>query len=296
MTLSFANPKELKFVITLSTGNFGSSNANQITLQGFRARVRIDKAGGMQMGTLRAQIYGVSQSNMNSATTLQWKPKAYIPNTIQVSAIDGNQETLIFSGNIINAWGNYQNMPDVFLEIQAQAAYFNQLQGVPPTSYKGQISVVTALRQLCDPQHMNLTFENNGVPDGLSLVNQYLPSTYLEQAKTIAQAAGIWLYIDNGILAITPANQPRSKPIPLISNATGMKGYPTFDGVGVNFQTLFNPSIVFGGSIDVETSIPQARGIWIVTSVSHELDSVMPNGSWLSSIRGNQTGLAVVTQ
>lgn len=293
MSTSYANPKELKFIITLGTGNFGSSNNNQITLQGFRARVRIDKAGGMQMGTLRAQIYGVSQSNMNSATTLQWKPKAYIPNTIQVFAIDGGNETLIFSGNIVNAWGNYQNMPDVFLEIQAQAAYFNQLQGVTPTSYQGQIDVVAAMAQLA--KNMNLTFENNGV-SGVYLLNQYLPNTYLEQAKALAQAAGIWLYIDDGVLAITPAYQPRSKPVPLISAETGMKGYPTFDGVGVNFQTLFNPSITFGGSIQIETSIPQARGKWIVTSIAHDLDSVMPNGQWFSTIRGNQTGLAVVRQ
>lgn len=293
MSTSFENPKSLKFLITLGTGKFGSSNSNQITLQGFRARVRIDKAGGMQMGTLRAQIYGVSQSNMNSATTLQWKPKAYIPNTIQVFAIDGQRETLVFSGNIVNAWGNYQNMPDVFLEIQAQAAYFNQLEGVNPTSYKGQIDVVAAMSQLA--KNMNLAFENNGV-SGISLVNQYLPNTYLEQAKTLAQAAGIWLYIDDGTLAITPAFFPRSKPVPLISKDTGLKSYPTFDGIGVNFQTYFNPSITFGGSIQIETSIPQARGTWIVTSIAHDLDSTMPNGQWFSTVRGNQTGLAVVRQ
>jgi hypothetical protein len=222
----------------LGTGAFGSSKNNQITLQGYRAVVDIDKAGGMMMGTLRAQIFGVSQSDMNSITTLQWKPKAFIPNTVQVFAIDGNQETLVFSGNIVNAWGNYQAMPNVFLMIQAQAAYFNQLQAVAPTSYKGSIDVAAAMSQLA--ANMGLTFENNGV-NGIVLQNQYLPNTYLEQAKTLAQAAGIWLYVDGDVLAITPANQPRNKPIPVISAATGMDGYPTFDGVGVNFQTLFQP-------------------------------------------------------
>jgi hypothetical protein len=32
---SFDNPKELKFVITLGVGTFGSGSSNQITLQGF---------------------------------------------------------------------------------------------------------------------------------------------------------------------------------------------------------------------------------------------------------------------
>jgi hypothetical protein len=290
---SFQNKKALRFLITLGTGAFGSSKNNQITLQGYRAVVDIDKAGGMMMGTLRAQIFGVSQSDMNSITTLQWKPKAFIPNTVQVFAIDGNQETLVFSGNIVNAWGNYQAMPNVFLMIQAQAAYFNQLQAVAPTSYKGSIDVAAAMFQLA--ANMGLTFENNGV-NGIVLQNQYLPNTYLEQAKTLAQAAGIWLYVDGDVLAITPANQPRNKPIPVISAATGMVGYPTFDGVGVNFQTLFNPSLVFGGSIEIQTTIPQAAGVWIATTIAYKLESEKPDGAWFALIRGTKTGLAVVSQ
>jgi len=251
--------------------------------------VDIDKAGGMMMGTLRDQIFGISQGDINSITTLQWKPKSFIPNTVQVFAIDGAQETLIFTGNIINAWGNYQAMPDVFLMIQAQAAYFAQLKPVAPRSYKGTVDVATAMRQIAS--QMGYIFENNGV--NVQLSNQYLPNTALEQAKALARAAGIDLYIDNGTLAITPANTARSTPVSLISAQTGMAGYPTFDGVGVNFQTLFNPSVVFGGSIQIVTDVLQAAGVWIVTSIAHRLESEKPDGAWFSTIRGNQSGLAI---
>jgi hypothetical protein len=291
MPQSFQNKKALRFIITLGTGKFGSSNNNQITLQGFRATVDIDKAGGTQMGTLKAQIFGVSQSDMNSVTTLQWKPKSFIPNTVQVYAIDGAQETLVFTGNIVNAWGNYQNMPDVFLMIQAQAAYFNQLAPVAPTSFNGSVDVATAMSGLAS--QMGLTFENNGV--STQLQNQYLPNTALEQAKTLANAAGCWMYVDGGVLAITPAYQPRSKPVPLLSADSGLVSYPTFDGVGVNFEAYFNPSVIFGGSIQIDSSIPQAAGTWIVTSLSHLLDSEKPGGRWFSRIRGNATGLAVTS-
>ena len=81
---SFDYKKALRFVITLGTGKFGSSNNDTITLQGFRASADIDKAGGMMMGTLRAKIYGVKQADMNSVTTLQWKPGTLIPNTVEV--------------------------------------------------------------------------------------------------------------------------------------------------------------------------------------------------------------------
>lgn len=290
---SFSNKKQLKFIITLGSNTFDAKGSNQITLEGYRASVKIDKAGGAQMSTLRSQIYGVKQSDINSITTLQWKPGDQISNTVEVYAIDGPQETLVFSGYIVNAWGNYQAMPDVFLEIQAQHAYFAQLTPIPPRSYKGQIDVATVMAQIAASFTPPLAFENNGVSVQLSDV--YLANTGLEQAKSLAKAAGVTLYVDDTILAICPPNTPRGGLIPQISNQTGMNGYPTFDGTGINFQTLFNPSIKFGGSIEVITSLPQAAGQWIVTSVGHNLESEKPNGAWTSTVRGNKSGLAVTS-
>jgi hypothetical protein len=286
---SFENKKALRFVVTLGTGKFGSSDNDTITLQGFRATADIDKAGGMMMGTLRAKIYGVKKQDMNSVTTLQWKPGTLIPNTVEVYAIDGPAETLVFAGNIVNAWADYQSVPDVFLHIQAQSAFFNALKPIPPRSFKGRVDVPSVMAQIA--RDLGYTFENNGVTT--QLVDVYLPNTGMEQAKDLARAAGCDLYLDDKILAITPPNVPRKVIIPLISKASGLVGYPTFDGVGVNFQTLFNPAITFGGSIKLETDVQQAAGEWVVTSVGHRLESEKPGGAWFSSVRGNQNGLAV---
>lgn len=287
--LSFENKKALRFVITLGTGKFGSSDNDQIVLQGFRATANIDKAGGMMMSTLRAKIYGVSQADMNSVTTLQWKPGTFIPNTVEVYAIDGPAETLVFAGNIVNAWGDYQSMPDVFLHIQAQAAFFNQLKAVPPRSFKGRVDVASVMAQIA--RDMGYTFENGGVTT--QLVDVYLPNTGMEQAKDLARAAGCDLYLDDKTLAITPPNVPRKTQVPVISPQTGLVGYPTFDGVGVNFQSLFNPSVTFGASVKLETDIPQAAGEWIVTSMAYLLESEKPGGAWFMNVRGNAIGLAV---
>jgi len=286
---SFSDKKQLRFVITLGTGKFGSSEHDQITLQGFRATADIDKAGGMMMGTLRAKIYGVKQADMNSVTTLQWKPGTLIPNTVEVYAIDGAVETLVFAGNIVNAWADYQSMPDVYLHIQAQSAFFNALKAVPPRSFKGGVDVASVMAQIA--RDLGYVFENNGV--NTQLTDIYLPNTGMEQAKDLARAAGCDLYLDDKILAITPPNVPRKVLIPLISPASGLVGYPTFDGVGVNFQILFNPAVTFGGSIKLETDVQQAAGEWVITSVGHRLESEKPGGAWFSSIRGNANGLAV---
>jgi hypothetical protein len=286
---SFSDKKQLRFVITLGTGKFGSSEHDQIILQGFRATADIDKAGGMMMGTLRAKIYGVKQADMNSVTTLQWKPGTLIPNTVEVYAIDGAVETLVFAGNIVNAWADYQSMPDVYLHIQAQSAFFNALKAIPPRSFKGGVDVASIMAQIA--RDLGYVFENNGVTTRLTDI--YLPNTGMEQAKDLARAAGCDLYLDDKILAITPPNVPRKVLIPLISPASGLVGYPTFDGVGVNFQTLFNPAVTFGGSVKLETDVQQAAGEWVVTSVGHRLESEKPGGAWFSSIRGNANGLAV---
>lgn len=290
--MSSFTKKSLRFVITLGTAKFGSSSNNQITMEGFRASVMVDKAGGQQMSTLRAQIYGVSQNDMNSITTLQWKPGDQINNTVQVYALDGNQQTRVFSGYIVNAWGNYQSSPDVFLEIQAQAAYLPQLTPVAPLSFGSGIDVATVMSQLATT--MGLTFENNGVT--AQLPSTYLAGTALDQAKALQKASGIDLYIDDNVLAITPPNTPRaaSGPVPQLYADTGLKGYPTFDALGVNFEVLFNPLIKFGGLVRIGSSITKASGEWIVVSLAHNLESEKRDGAWFSRIRGNKSGLAIV--
>jgi hypothetical protein len=226
---------------------------------------------------------------MNSITTLQWKPGDQISNTVEVYAIDGGQQSLVFSGYIVNAWGNFQSMPDVFLEIQAQHAYRGQLTPVAPRSYDGQIDVANVMKQIAES--LGYTFENNGVTTQLS--NVYLANTGVEQAKSLAQAAGISLYMDDFVLAITPPHTPRGGTVPQISSTTGMMSYPTFDGIGVTIQSLFNPSVKFGGSIQVLSEIPQANGNWIVVSVAYRLESEKPGGAWMMAIRGNKNGLAL---
>jgi hypothetical protein len=299
MSLSFANTKQLRFIITLGTGTFGSSSANQITLEGFRAVVNIDRGGFRQMGTLRAQIFGVNQANMNSITTLRWAanggPAPIIQNFIEVYAIDGSQQSLIYTGDIVNAWGNYQSMPDVFLEIQAQAAYFNQLTPVAPRSYNGQVDVASTLSQIASSILVNgqpMIFENNGVT--AQLANVYLANTSLDQAQRLAHMANVDLYIYDNIFAIAPKGQPRNtSSIPLISAQTGLKGYPTFDGIGVNFLTLFNPAVEFGKLFQLQSTIPRANGQFRATSIAHHLESQKDGGAWFTTVRGNTSGIAL---
>jgi hypothetical protein len=290
-TQSFENVKDLQFMITLGVGTFGSSDANQVTLQGLRATVLVNNGGGNMYAELTAQIYGVSQQDMAQITTIAYYNQSVLKNTIYVFAVDGDQTTQIFEGNIFNAWGNYSNQPDVFLEIQARAGLINSLQPIPASSYKGNVDAGAVMGSLAST--MGYGFESNlSAPAPLS--NPSLPGTAMDQAASIAKAAGIWWGIDNGTLWITAPNQPRmqSSSVPVISPQTGLSGYPTFDGYGVNFRCLFNAGIKFMGQVSVVSSIPKATATWLVTGVNHHLQSNTPGGAWFTDVRANFSGLA----
>lgn len=358
---SFDNKKRLRFVITLGSASFDSKGDNQITLEGYRSTADIDLAGGIQMGELRAKIYGVSASDMNAITSFAYRVEAVEPNTLVAYAIDGTSETIIYTGNIVRAWPDFNSPPDVFLHIQGVSCALNMIRAVPPRSYSGDIDVAVVMGQIAAT--MGMTLENNGVDQKLTDV--YLDGTGMTQAFDLARMAHIDLYADGKVLAITPPNTPRQqgKPIaaidntdkikallaqwkiehdkfaalfkegealekagdqagamekykaakvhntnaevllaqakalkaqerpasvvgvPLVSPETGLVGYPMYDGVFLTLRTLYNPAIIPGGSIRVESSRDRASGTWQVLSMSHRLEAEKPGGAWFTTVR-----------
>lgn len=279
---SFDNKKRLRFVITIGTGSFDEKGDDQIVIEGFRASAVIDNAGWLAMGTLRAEIFGLKQSDMVKMTSYPLDIARQKQNTVIVYAIDGDMEGVVFAGNIVRGWPDYSRMPDVCFRLQAQSAYSAALKTVKPRSFKGTVDVAQVMRQIADS--MGCEFENAGV--NIKLENVCLVNSDLEQARDLAKMAGIALNIERNILSIWPLGSYRNAVIPLISKDTGMVGYPSFDGTYVSFDCLYTPSLITGGLIKIETDNINAKGQWQVLKMSHSLDCEKPNGTWLSSVKG----------
>ena len=305
---SFQNTKNLRFIITLANqgASFSSdSQVNTITLEGLRASVYIDNAGGAMMGTLRAQVFGVTANDMNTLTSTLWdnlvvsaSGSSFTFNQIQVIAIDGTQETLVYNGDILNCWGVYSSMPEVYLYIEAQIGYAALVQPAPPLSIAADTDVATVMQQIVSA--MGYQFENNGV-DSTVTKGSYWGNTLMEQARSLMQAYKFWMYLDStnpNTIAIAPYGVARNTAAPLISAQTGLIGYPVFNSTGVNFETLFNPALTFGGPLQMVSSIPKANGTWIAVSLSHHLSSQTPNGPWKATVNAVSptTGAAYVGQ
>lgn len=289
---SFANQKLLKVVITLGAGKTFASGQNSLTIVGLRTSINIDSGGGSMNGTLRARIFGLSQSDMNELTYFNWMPQPQTgpPTAITVSAIDGQQSTLVYVGYIQYAFGNYQAMPEVYVDIQAYTTQAAQLVSVNPLSIAANTTIDTVMSQLA--KQMGFTFENNGVnvtvPKGT-----YLGNTAYFQAQSLMEAYKFDMYIDKGVLAICPPGTPRHTPVvPLISASSGMIGYPYMNSMGIVFDTFFNPDVLFGGQVQIQSSVEPASGTWHVNNVSHTLESIIPGGRWQSTVCCDKQGIA----
>lgn len=284
---SFDNKKGLRVVITLANGKTFDNGKDQVIIDGFRTLLEVNLAGDMQLGTANIRIFGLSKPIMDTCTSLVWEDnRSIIQNTITVTAIDGTQETLCFSGNIVQAFGDFQAVPDVCLYVQAISLREAAVKSIPPLSYRGAADVASLFQQIA--ASINKGFENNGV--NIQLYDVYLPSTATEQMRDLARMANINWGVDGDVVWIAPKGAGRGDIIPIISRETGMVGYPTPDGVGISLITLYNPAIRQNGKIEVQSDVLRANGIWIVNSMTLSLSCELPDGQWYSIVRASKLG------
>lgn len=245
------------------------------------------------MGTAQLQIYGMKLEMMNQLSTLGMAPTLYRRNTILIEAGDDtNGMATVFVGTITNAWADFGGAPDAPFRVEAHTGLIEAVSNMPPSSYQGAASVAVVMQSLATK--MGLSFQNSGVTVVLS--NAYFSGSPRNQVLACAEAAGIEWIIDDTTLAIWPRGQSRGGAVPLISPETGMLGYPSYTSKGVALRTVFNPSIGFGQQIEVKSDLTPACGRWVVYTLAHELEALVPNGRWFSAIDAARVGLGPIVQ
>jgi hypothetical protein len=275
--------KRIDATVSLGTGQFGETGANTVTLTGLRIKADIQQFGGDAMPQVQLRIFGLPASMINQLTTIGPINSAVQSKNSVLIAVgdDGLALTTIYSGTIWQAWGDFNQMPDTSLNIAAVGGLAAALKPIAASSFPGSMDAGTIMQQLATTAGLN--FVNSGV--SVQLSNPYFPGTALSQIRECAQAADINFTIDVGTLHIWPKTSARTTPsIPVVSPSTGMVGYPTFSSNSLMVTTLFNPSIVIGGVIEVQSSLAPACGKWIAVQISHSLESETPDGQWFTHI------------
>lgn len=269
----------------LANGVF-AGGGNSLNVTGLRVTARISVPGGASPSVLDAAIYGLSLSQMNQLSTVGTQIDRQAQNKVTVTAGDAQSGmAVVYKGTLNWAYVDARGMPNVALRVQGSAGSYEAVKPVQPTSVKGSSDVAQIMQQLA--QQMGLQFENNGVSS--KLANVYLSGSARLQALTLAQHAGIEHVIDRGTLAIWPPGQSRNGTV-MISPATGMVGYPMFDQASVVVQTIFDPAIAYGGTMQVQSSVTPACGAWTIKNVDLELESQVPHGRWFATLTGVRQG------
>lgn len=267
--------------IRLGKGSFGESGADTVTLKGLRVSADISKAGNPSMDKASIRIWGIDESILNTVSTLG-KPLLEVrDNYITISAGDDKGVSVVFGGTIQTAIQNFDDAPDCFLFVDAFGAGLDSTKPTDPTSYVGATDVNLIMNNLAARLTPPKQLENSGVT-GVILYSPYFPGTLRDQIDSCARAANIFYSIDDtlNVLAIWPKDRGRGGPVPLVSAATGLVGYPRYASQGLSLTSLFLPDVRLGGSVQVESSLTRANGTWLIRSLTYQLESEMPDGAW----------------
>ena len=278
----------LTFQLSPDNGAFDAKGNDTFTVEGLRTSVTVTKSGAI-MNECGLRVFGMPLDVMNKLTILSAPLiDARANNVLIVEA--GNEEvglSVIFQGTLQEAWIDARNMPQVAFIAVARTGLRQALEPIPPTSYKGTIGIALAMQGIATQS--GLEFENNGVEGVTS--NPYLHGTARDQIRDLAASAPCNYTIDGTKLIIWPLGGSRGGQIPIVAPETGMVGYPLRTQDGFSVTSLFNPSISFGGAIQVQSDITQAVGNWTVFNLVHDLEAETPGGKWFTNVDCHFFGL-----
>lgn len=278
---------------------FGAPGQNTLTVSNpKRVSIRVSVPGGQDMATCKGTIWGMTEQQMNAASTYGHQPLVDPAARVAVAAGDAViGQPRCFDGTVTNAWADFADVPNVPFHFEARAGLDGAVLVLPPASVRGPVSATTLLAALASK--MNRAFENNSNV-AVSLSSPYFRGSARDQIVAICEAARINWADDGHTIAVWPSGQPRqSSPgqqTVTISPQTGMVGYPTFVATGIVVRSEYNPVFRQGINVRVQSDLKPACGTWSIVTMQHELDSEVFDGLWFSTLQLAPPGDVAVPQ
>jgi hypothetical protein len=219
---------------------------------------------------------------MAQLTMLSFKPLESQHNLISIKAGDqGGSLSLVFQGEITKASADFNSSPNVCMQFEADSGSYPQQISSPVATVQGEAKAEDLFAKYA--KEAGYTYSNEGVTS--SVQNAWFPGSPIDKAQKLARDVGCELIIDDGEAVVLPAGQARSGNTVLLTKDTGLIGYPTFTQDGISCRCIFNPGLVYGGLIKVESIVPKATGAWRITKLTHNITAYTPGGgNWESQI------------
>jgi hypothetical protein len=273
--------KQIEVRITLAAGSFGGKGSEKV-INGLPVSCEVSKTGGDEKPSCKISIGGMAYSEMEQLTTLAFRPLQTRKNLVAIFAGDAeNGLSQVFAGEITQAAADFNNAPDVTFEIEAVSGYYPALMPAGPQTVAGEVGVADIVSQ--QAQAMGYEFRNEGVT--AKLTNTILNGTPMQKAKAAARQAGANLLVDDNTLILLPPGKERKGTTVLLSDKSGLMGYPSFSNEGITLDAIYNPAFQLNGLIEVKSIVPKASGLWRITKLEHKLSANNPGeDDWTSSI------------
>ena len=284
------NKKVIRATITLVGDTFDESGSNVLIYEGLRTSVVMRFGGGAIMPSAEVTAYGLSLSAMHKLMRIRWQDLNSMLNRIRIEAGEQGQPlTHVFEGNITFAYIDTSNAPEIALRISSMAGILEAYRPASQLAFPGETPVVRAIADICE--RMGYIFENNGVPESLTMQNVTMGDTDMNKIRKLCRDYEIDLYVEYGLIAIAPRGAPRTLRIPLLTPKTGLLGYPVPTIQGVDVRCLWDPMIRFGGIIRIADSLMETtNGDWRAFGVTTTLESEIPGGAWFMDIQATFRG------
>ena len=281
--------KQIEVRIALASGSFGGKGTEKV-IRSLPVVASIEKVAGKDKPKTKITILGLPYEDMEQLTTLAFQKLKTANNLISVWAGD-EQEGLsqVFAGEITEASADFNKSPNVEFNIEAMAGYYPSLIPASPQSYAGDIAVSDIVSQQAGI--MGYEFKNEGVTTRMK--NCILNGSPMAKARAAANQAGAVLIVDDKQLILMPKNSERKGTTVKLTKTTGLLDYPKFNNDGIQLTAIFNKNFQLGGTIEVESIVPKATGVWKIVKMTHTLAANSPdNGKWQTEIEAQYIGEA----
>jgi hypothetical protein len=269
--------KELRF--TFSGAVEGSFSAS-----GLRAAANIQSTEGTLSVSAQVKIWGLSLAQMNAySTRISAGINDEIPdaNLVIEAGELGSSLSQVIDAPIWQSYIDLSGAPDSAFVVNV-SSISDLATPAASQSQRGAQNAEDLIEAIC--AGVGLTFQNNGNAHCI-LRNPCTYGSALKQLDTIARAAGFhWIRngstlsiwsddgtIDDVVIDVGPNTDPK------------MVGYPTFYENGIIVTSLFNPQVQVGRQMNVISNLKNANGLWGITSVQHNLTSMLPKGPWFTT-------------
>ncbi|CAI1172227.1 baseplate hub protein [Serratia proteamaculans] len=273
--------KDLSFVFSMGEGDFDGIGTDKITLGNLKAAVKLGAYGNVSGFTAEVVIYGLGLRLLSMLSAKgTFGAMEDNPGAVTVEIFTG--KTKLFKGGIYASYGNMNSLPEPALMLNAVAGLSVRTNEAKAFSLSGPVNIADMLGAIAKAAGLG-----SRIVSVTKVVNDpHYTGSAMQQISTICQDNELSYQVIDDVLVVWPFNGLSDDVVPLVSPEQGLIGYPVFTQGGITFQTQFSPLLSSGRAVELQTSLPNAPGRYILTVVEHMLTTWTEGGSWHTLCQG----------